>query len=301
MRQIYLFFTLALILFLVPCRAFCNDPIPISIERNALEQVKALEADLAVPLGRLETIPDVEISRTTADVIILLKALYLGGIDSPIEFIEVPNARRSAQETARGRSVLCSQQLNKEASSVAGYENSFWVTDPIARFGEFQKGFYCLPKNTDLLAATSAAEINKLGKGIIGQHWGNDFRILRDMGITNMISAPTFNSMVKMIEARRADWIPLEISTSKDFSMNLQGVHLVPIMGIKFSLLESRHFLVSRKHPRGKEVYKVLQKGIKELRKQGFVRKIMTKAGIFNPRTDSWKILNGEDIELARN
>jgi len=300
MRQIYLFLAIALVLFF-PCNAACNEPITISIEKNALEQVYALCEELGMPLENLKTVPDIGMSRTTADVIILLRALRIGGIESPIEFIEVPNARRSTQETARGRTVLCSQQLNKNTNTIPGYENAFLTTDPITRFGEFQKGFYCLPDNTALLAATKAEEINNLGKGILGQHWNNDINILNDMNITNIITSPTFDSIIKMVEAGRADWVPLEISNSKDFSMNIQGINLVPIPGIKFSLLESRHFLVSRKHPKGKEVYGALQKGIKELRGQGFIRKIMTQAGIFNSRTDSWKILNGEDIELARN
>ncbi len=128
-------------------------------------------------------------------------------------------------------------------------KKSFLVSDPITRFGEFQKAFYCLPSNTALLSATNADEINLNGKGIVGQHWNNDKKVLKDMGITNLIDAPTFECMIKMIKAGRADWIPLEISNSKDSSMTLYGVHLVPIPAVKFSLLESRHFFISKTHP----------------------------------------------------
>ncbi|WP_320007454.1 hypothetical protein [Maridesulfovibrio sp.] len=287
----------ALIFILLPCDVSGNAGITIAIEQNSLKQINDLAAKLATPLDKLENVPDIEMSRSSADVIILLRALRLGGIDSPVEFISVPNARRSTEETARGRTVLCSQQLNKKTNTVPGYENAFLTTAPITRFGEFQKGFYCLPGNTALLSATSAEEINMRGRGIVGQHWNNDIQILRSIGITNLITAPTFKSMLKIIEVGRAGWIPLEIANSKNFSITMQGITLVPIPGIKFSLLESRHFLVSRKHPRGKEVYGALQKGIKKLRKQGFIRKILSQAGIFNPRTNSWKILNEDAIQ----
>ena len=291
------FFTL--VITIMSCNAFCSERIPIAIEQNVLERINTLTAKLDTPLDKLQNIPDIAISRPSADVIILLRALRLGGIDSPIEFIAVPNARRSTEETARGRTVLCSQQLNKNTNTIPSYKNAFLTTAPITRFGEFQKGFYCLPGNTALLSATSAEEINMISKGIVGQHWHNDIQILRSIGITNLITAPTFKSMLKMIEAGRADWIPLEITNSKNFSKTMQGITLVPIPGIKFSLLESRHFLVSRKHPRGKEVYGALQQGIKILRKQGFIRRILSHVGIFNPRTASWKILNGDAIQLG--
>ncbi|WP_421900528.1 hypothetical protein [Maridesulfovibrio sp.] len=295
-----IFITVLLFCFTLPSIAFSSETITIAIERNALERIQALSEILNVPIDKLEQIPDVKINRTTADVIILLRSLRMGGISSPIEYIEVPNARRSTAEVARGRAVLCSQQLNEDTIAVPGYKDAFLVSAPITRYGEFQKGFYTLLENTELLTARSATEINQRGKGIIGQHWNNDKQVLQNMGITNVIDAPTFDCMVKMLNAGRADWIPLEIATTQDFSKVLNGIRLIPIPGIKFSLLESRHFFVSRKHPRGKEIYGALQKGIKELRKRGFIHKILTQAGVFNPRTDSWTILNAEEMKKGK-
>ena len=202
---------------------------------------------------------------------------------------------------ANGLVVFYPHQLNMNTLELPRYKNIFLVSDPITRFGEFQKAFYCLPSNAALLSATNADEINLNGKGIVGQHWHNDKKVLKDMGITNMIDAPTLDCMAKMIKAGRADWIPLEISNSKDSSMTLYGVHLVPIPGIKFSLLESRHFFISRTHPKGEEIYNALQKGIKELRKQGFIHKILTQAGMFNPNADSWTILNSDKMKAGIN
>ncbi|WP_320172971.1 hypothetical protein [Maridesulfovibrio sp.] len=275
--------------------------IPVTILQGTLDSYNELLSHTDKPPYLLDEFPNAKISRSLADVIIAQKALLLGGIEPEFIFKPIPNSRRATEDAANGLVAFYPHELNLKTLDVPRYKNIFLVSDPITRFGEFQKVFYCLPSNSALLSATNAAEINLNGKGIVGQHWHNDKKVLEDMGITNIIDAPTFNCMAKMIAAGRADWIPLEISNSKDSSMTINGIHLVPIPGIKFSLLESRHFFISKAHPEGKIIYRALQKGIRELRKQGFIHKILTQAGMFNPYVDSWTILNGEKMKAGLN
>ena len=147
-----------------------------------------------------------------------------------------------------------------------------------------------------MLGLSSAKELEESSTGIIGLHWDNDAQVLEGMGVTNVIRSPTFSSMIKMIIAGRADWVPLELSNSADMSFTMDGARFVPIPGIKFSLLESRHFFVSKKHPQGERVFNALQKGLVELRKQGFIRKALEQAGFFNTRSDSWTMLNADAL-----
>ena len=219
--------------------------IPVTILQETLDSFNELLSSTDKQPYLLDEFAHSKLSRSLADVIIAQKALLLGGIEPEFIFKPIPNSRRATEDAANGLVVFYPHQLNLNTLDVPRYKKNFLVSDPITRFGEFQKFFYCLPSNTAVLSATNAEEINSNGKGIVGQHWHNDKKVLKDMGITNIIDAPTFDCMTKMVKAGRADWIPLEISNSKDFSMTINGIHLVPIPGIKFSLLESRHFFIS--------------------------------------------------------
>ncbi|ACS78890.1 ABC transporter substrate-binding protein [Maridesulfovibrio salexigens] len=294
-------FLLFIILLSFPYPSQGKTLIPVTIQQDTLDSYNELLLHTGKHPYLLEELPTSKISRSLADVIIAQKAIKLGGIEPVFIFKAIPNSRRATEDAANGLVVFYPHQLNLNTLNVPRYKKNFLVSDPITRFGEFQKAFYCLASNAALLSCTNAKEINLNGKGIVGQHWHNDKKVLRDMGITNLIDAPTFECMIKMIRAGRADWIPLEISNAKDSSMTLYGVHLVPIPEIKFSLLESRHFFISKTHPEGEKIYEALQKGIKELRKQGFIHKILTQAGMFNPNADSWTILNAEKMKAGMN
>ncbi len=239
------------------------------------------------------------VGRGVAEILIIAKALHLGGLDFKFRFIKTPNARRETEEVATGFAVICSQQFNKNTLLVPTYKDLLYISPPITRFGEFQKGIYCLPENKRILDIRTAKELDAAGTAIIGSHWNNDFQILTAMGIRRIERAPTFNSIFKMLAAGRGDWIPLEFPNSGDLSITRFGMRLVPVPGVKFSLLESRHFLISRKHPLGKQVYEALEKGIVELRKQGFIRETLTAAGFFNDQTASWKMLNQPAVDAG--
>ncbi|MUM77353.1 hypothetical protein GKC30_06885 [Pseudodesulfovibrio sp. F-1] len=284
---------------LIPTSSFGSDTVTITINKQAFEEYQRLMAVFDNDPLKVDRIPSEFNHRSTIDAIILTKALKLGGLDSPPEFIPVTNARRETEEVAAGRAVMAAHQLNYRTVDVPEYKNVFYMSAPIARHGEFVKGFFCLQTNEQLLQATSAQDINRM-TGIIGQHWDNDAAVLKDMGITNVIRAPTIESMVKMVSAGRADWIPLEFPDNDRLEITLFAYRLVPVPGIKFSLIESRHFLVSKKHPLGKKAFEALQKGIKGLRKKGFIEQALIAAGFFNPRTKSWKTLNQDALDQGR-
>ena len=292
-------FFLALAL-LLPTAGLADSPIRISIEKETLVSVKRLRAHFGCELHEIDAILPGLFSRPEVDIVIIAKALHLGGLQEPLEFVPVCNARRETEEVALGRTVMAGQQFDTTVLQYLGYSKAFYVSTAVTRLGEFQKGFYCLDTNKPLLDVKNAGELNAKGTGVIGLHWGNDADILNSMGIVNVRKVPTFESMIRMIGMGRADWIPLEISSSEDMSMTLYGFRLVPIPGIKFSLIDSRHFLVSRAHPDGERVFTALQGGLAELRRKGFIRAALVATGFFSDRTANWTLLNKTAVERAK-
>ncbi len=239
------------------------------------------------------------LSRAVADMVIIAKALHLGGYDGAIDFLVTPNTKRATMEVSLGNAVIGAQQLATTAIG-PGEGQLFFVSAPVTRYGEFHKVIYTTEDREDVLSAESAEDLNATGPGIIGIHWAGDEHVLNDMGISNLRTCATFESMVRMVVAGRARWIPLEASSSPDLCGFMQGTRFVPVPGVKFALPESRHFLVSRQHPAGARVFAALEKGLAKLRKQGFIRHILTASGFFNPKIASWKLLNQDALDQTR-
>jgi len=57
-------------------------------------------------------------------------------------------------------------------------------------------------------------------------------------------------------------------------------------------LNDSRHFVVSKKHPKGKETFIALQKGLTILRQRGTITKAFQDSGFFNQQVKNWPIIN---------
>src|SRR5690606_3497774 len=77
-----------------------------------------------------------------------------------------------------------------------------------------------------------------------------------------------------------------------DMKIELNGMELVPIEGLKVAITGTRHWPVSRRHPRGQEFYDALQKGITLMKQRGIIRKAYEESGIFHPEVGAWHLTN---------
>ena len=72
----------------------------------------------------------------------------------------------------------------------------------------------------------------------------------------------------------------------------VEGLELVPIPGIKVALPGSRHWPVSKAHPRGEEVFNALMRGIEELEKKNIIQRAYEECGFFHPQVKDWILIN---------
>jgi hypothetical protein len=252
------------------------------------------------PLNVTPDLPAGRYDRTAIEMVIVVRALRLGGVDRPVSFVDTSNARRAVEEVLCGNAVMTGQQLDVSVLDGRQDIEDLYLSDPVTPVGEFRKLFYCLPENKRVLAARNAEELNRAGRGIIGTVWDNDRQVLNDMGITNLIQAPTFPSLIKMIIVGRADWIPMEASNHPAMERFMGGHRFVPVPGIRFSLIESRHFMVSRNAPDGEALFTALQKGLAKLRAQGFIRAMLDATGFRRTDRLGWKTLNQDAVDCWR-
>ncbi|WP_320175811.1 hypothetical protein [Maridesulfovibrio sp.] len=274
--------------------------VAVSTTKNAVEKYDNLpESAKSVPLSYKHLPPEIK-TRCVASLMILKNALKLGGIDAQLNFKQTPNARREEDELIKGYAVVSSHLFNLSSIEHLKYKDKIYVSDPVIEDGEFEKGIFCLPGNHKVLNVRTIEDLKKAGKPLIGIHWSNECQTLNDMGINEIEKGPTKDCLFRMLKAGRADWIPLGFHNSKDLSVTRHGITLVPVKGIKFSLTESRHFIVSKQHPEGEKVFNALQIGIKKMRQDGLIKKMLTQGGFYCKATKDWKILNSKNF-LAKN
>ncbi|TIH19925.1 hypothetical protein D0S45_00895 [Marinifilum sp. JC120] len=274
--------------------------VAVATTQSAVEKYDNLpESARKVPFSNKKLPPEIK-TRCIASLMILKNALILGGIDAQFNFLKTPNVKREEDELLKGYAVVSAHLFNKGASAQSKYRNKIYVSGPVIKDGEFEKGIFYLPGNHKIKSARTIDDLKKAGKPLIGIHWSNECSTLNELGFKDIQKGPTMDCLFRMIKAGRADWIPLGFHNSKDLSISRSGITLVPVKGIKFSLTESRHFLVSKTHPDGEKIYDALQKGIKTMRKNGLIKKLLTQGGFYCKTTEDWKILNSDEF-LAKN
>lgn len=221
--------------------------------------------------------------RGTIELILMFKALKIGGIDVMVSFVEVPNYTRALIEARRGKADLPAETIwRPDADS-----KFFYITDPIFRKGEIELGVYVLPTNAKILEVRSVKEL-QMFSAVSSSNWLMNWGALGEMGVERH-SAPRIELMYKMVKAGRADFFLTSFTRKDDFSSEQAGVRLIPIPNIKVGLNNSRHFAVSKASPHGKRIFEALQKGLKLLRKDGVIRKAFEESGYLDHRVKNWK------------
>lgn len=223
--------------------------------------------------------------RDTVEIILFQQALHLGGLNDAVRFSAIDNYARSfieveaAHATALGTTVWAAD-ISKEKASLSA---------PTIREGEYLVGFYT-PEHNQKVRQASFKQLQKLTV-ISNTAWKNDIQILEQLGISKIESAPTYLQIVKMLNAGRGDFMMASFKGKSDLSVDVEGIRLVPIQGMKIAMPGSRHFLVANT-PQGQQVLAALNKGLAQLRKEGRIRRAYTDAGFFNPKVERWTLLN---------
>ncbi|WP_432737853.1 hypothetical protein [Maridesulfovibrio sp. FT414] len=223
-------------------------------------------------------------SRPVIALLIIVQALNAGGMDAQFEFIPYPNHARSLSELKKGKAHILDTDIWEQH-----FDDSVYKTAPLIRSGEFEKGIYTYAESGLLQSQPDLNSLLKL-KPITGMAWTTDIACLRSMGFDKIETAPTYPLLFKMLSRRRADFTLLEFARGAGNHYNNDDV-LYPVQGIKVVLPYSRHFMVSRKHSGGKDVYEALEKGLNILRRDGTIERALYQSGALCRDTRDWKII----------
>ena len=218
-----------------------------------------------------------------AELLILCRALELGGLKPAFEFNNILDYLRIMNDSANSVTLMPGFVIWKTDIN----PDLFYISDPVLKEKEFVKGIYTVPRNKKLLAINSHYDLKKF---IVttNQNWNHDNAELACITSNVTTAASNPHLMARMVVAGRADFMLFPFFNSPDLSGYFNDIHLVPVKGMKIAFNESLHFAVSKKHPYGLMVYEALQKGLKEIHANGELRYIYEKTGFFNPLVKDW-------------
>ena len=216
------------------------------------------------------------------EIILLCKAMYLGGLDVSLQLKPMPTQVRAVRSLEQGISDIF-------VNSVWSYLHSekLLMSSPLLKKNQYEKGVYVSPNNTPLLMTTEVANL-KNHTAITGNTWYVDRKVL-DCFRFEQEYVSKFPQMVRMVYTQRVDFFLLTFSQNPDLVFDEFGVTLVPIPGIKFLMPDSLHFFVSKKHPQAEKILAGINRGLAVLDELGDLRRAYQSIGLFRDDTADWK------------
>lgn len=252
------------------------------IDRDELNQLLAGQEPLQVT----------SFNSTRRDIAILvlqMQALRLGGFDGDIIIATEKSHKRILTMVAQGKSDLAGMQFWQR--ELGPYEGNICYSDAIVREGEFYVGIYTAEHNKQALAARTRGDIVQL-RGVSSRNWVNDWSVLQSLELKRLYNTLNWHSMVKMVDAGRADFTLSPFYATDDMSAVVNGYRIVPIPGVKVLLPGSQHWVVNCNTPAGIEIYNALQDGLAVLRRTGRVVRALTESGFFYEPSKDWQVIN---------
>ena len=273
----------------------------ISISSNALARQHSvliyIRDDVYIDYQKFVTDKDISsidnfsgknIRRDVVDMIIAQQALKLGGFSHSFSYAPGKVNFRNTKMLQNGQLLISFDSYwQQDALPLA---DKVYISDPVIRNGEYIAGIYTSPKNTKTLAIKELSDLAEL-TAVSTPKWRTDWKTLQQLPIKSLTRDDSWLSMVRMVDIQWIDFILMPFNSTPDQSFVMNKVHLVPVKNIGVVLKDSRHFVISKKHPEGKEAYIAINKGLKILRQHGAIVKAYQQAGFFVDR-NKVKIIN---------
>ncbi|MFO6424829.1 hypothetical protein [Motilimonas sp. KMU-193] len=225
-------------------------------------------------------------NRGVVELVLLQKALHLGGMVGNVTFKTGPNYGRLLKQLQAGDVDMLANSA--WLSNLEQQIGDYYISDAVIRDGQFEAGLYVLASRPELQKVRTREQIQNL-TAVSNKHWHSDWQTLSALNLKHLYNVAKWSSMLDMIRLQRADFFLAPFQVTPDLSFTNSGDVFVPIKGIKLGLRGSRHFVVSRQSKHADKLYLILQKGVKQLHLQGEFEKAYQQAGFYNPAVAGWE------------
>ena len=219
-----------------------------------------------------------KIRRDVVDMIIAQQALSLGGFNQTIKYASGKVNFRNTKMLQQGKLLISFDSY--WLADAMELTNEVFISAPLIRKGEYIAGIYTSPKNTKVLAIKDLSDLSEL-TAVSTSKWKTDWQTLSDLPLKELVEEKEWLSMARLVDMQWVDFLLMPFHSSPDQSFTMNKITLVPVKGIGIELFDSRHFVISKRHPKGAEAIKAINIGLKKLRSKGSIVNAYTQAGFF--------------------
>ncbi|MDR3412563.1 MAG: hypothetical protein P4L87_16755 [Formivibrio sp.] len=223
--------------------------------------------------------------------VLFRRAVLLGGLDAKFSAFIVPNSARARESIRDGSAV--GGGFAAWNSFYQENTTDFYESDAVIPVGRFEKGLYTTAQKLGQLKIKTSHDLQHLSV-VSTKTWVIDWATLEQLKFAKIMDVPTMEQQFRMVQAGWADITLHDFANTPDMSVVVDGIRLYPIPGVKVALIGSRHFIVSRKHPAGAQVFEALQNGLKIMQKTGEIDRAFFESGFYNMTARNWLLLTPE-------
>lgn len=227
-------------------------------------------------------------TRDVVDMVIANQALKLGGFTHKITFASGNVNFRNTKMLQSGKLLMSFDTY--WSNDAERLKDKIYKSQPVIRKGEYIAGIYTSPYNKKVLQLRSKDDFKEL-TAISTSKWSTDWQTLQSLSLKKLINEDSWLSMARMVNIQWIDFMLMPFNSNPDHSFIQDKIHLVPVKNMAIVLNDSRHFVISKAHPLGKEAFIATEKGLTILRSQGTISRAYTEAGFFIDR-NQYKVLN---------
>lgn len=220
----------------------------------------------------------IKVRRDVVDMIIAQQALKLGGFNHSFSYAPGKVNFRNTKMLQNGKLLISFDSYWQQ--DALPLVDKIYISDEVIRNGEYVAGIYTSPNNTKTLAINKLSDLNEL-TSVSTPKWRTDWQTLQQLPLKKLTREDSWLSMVRMVDIQWVDFILMPFNSTPDQSFVMDKVHLIAVKNIGVVLKDSRHFVISKAHPKGEEAYLAINKGLKILRQRGAIVKAYQQAGFF--------------------
>lgn len=277
-------FNLFLLLF---CKSSIATVIEIPVEKDVLDMSRAIANGQAFTNVTDFSHPDCQ--RDIVEFILVQVALEKAGFPHKFKFLPGNVDARNLRLLQNGLLLISFDSL--WLSQTAYFADDVFVSEPIIRRGEYLAGVFVAAKNVTNYKVKNLQHLRQLSF-VSSKDWYVDWKTLSRISPAGLTHEVDWISMAKLVDKGWVDAMLISFKGSYPFRYRGSDYDLVALEGIKVALDDSRHFVISKKHPKGQETFDALQLGLQLLRKEGIINNAYRQCGFFNDEISDWTLIN---------
>ncbi len=233
---------------------------------------------------------NMDLIRHSLEMLVFNVAPILGGCDCEIVMKPYTVATPHVRSIEEVRSGLVVSHPVASFTDDSRVQDGVYLSQSILNPEDFYVGLYTSKNRDDLLTTTKFEDLSNL-RFIAARSWEID-NLLLEVNDLKPILGDTWENMLAMIDASRADVIMQPFTSAADLGFNdpSNETRFVPIPDVKMAFPQGRNYIVSNSHPDGVEFLEALNRGIAMLHEDDFLRRAHEWAGVINPVTEEYEV-----------